>query len=77
MWLSNVKCLWLSTNTSWALVFCIYTHVCIITNYIGTINENEIYLPNKESISGHRCERTNMAYKCKIFEAVNLTLHGH
>ena len=23
------------------------------------------------------CERTNMAYKCKIFEAVNLTLHGY
>ena len=25
----------------------------------------------------HRCARTNMAFKCKIFEAVNLALHGH
>ena len=25
----------------------------------------------------HRCERSNMAYKCKISEAVNLTLHVH
>ena len=26
-------------------------------------------------LRNHRCERTNMA--CKIFKAVNLTLHGH
>ena len=24
-----------------------------------------------------RCERINLVLKCKIFEAVNLTLHGH
>ena len=24
----------------------------------------------------HRCEGINMAYKCKIFEAVNLTHNG-
>ena len=29
-------------------------------------------LPNKESVSGHRCEGTNMAYRSKIFEVVNL-----
>ena len=23
------------------------------------------------------CEIPSMAYRCKIFEAVNLTLHGH
>ena len=34
-------------------------------------------MPNKENVSDHRCERRNMAYKCKIFEAVNLTLNGH
>ena len=25
----------------------------------------------------HQCQRTDMAYKSKLFEAVKLTLHGH
>ena len=59
--------------------------VCTISKDIGRNKEKEICLPNKESISGHTYERTNMAAKCetntakncKIFEAVNLRLHGH
>ena len=40
------------------------------------ICEKKIWL-NKEYIQDHRCERTNIALKCKIYEPVNLTLHGH
>ena len=38
-------------NTSWALVFCIYMCVCIISNNIGKHEEEEMCLPNKESVS--------------------------
>ena len=31
---------------------------------------------NKEYRMDHTCEGTNMAYICKTFEPVNLTLHG-
>ena len=31
---------------------------------------------NKEFIRDHRCERTDMSYKCKIFEIVSVTLPG-
>ena len=34
-------------------------------------------LPNKEYIRDCRCERTSVAYKCKIIEAVSLTHSGH
>ena len=34
-------------------------------------------MPNKEYLRDPRCERTCMYYKCKIFEAVNFTLHGY
>ena len=34
IWLINVKHLWLSLNTSWALVFCIDTHVCTTSKVI-------------------------------------------
>ena len=33
--------------------------------------QNQIRLPSTEYQRDHRCEGTNMAYKCKIFEAVN------
>ena len=41
--------------------------MCIISEDIGMIKEKEICLPNKESISGHRCERTTMVSKCETF----------
>ena len=47
-----------------------------IENVIG-ICKKQIWLPNKEYVRDHRCERTNVAYKCKIFEAVTLRHHGH
>ena len=34
---------------------------------ISINKESEICLSKKESISGHRCERTNMATKCEMF----------
>ena len=40
VWLRNVKYLRLSLNTSWALVFCIDTHVCTISKFIGRYKEN-------------------------------------
>ena len=32
---------------------------------------------NKQYLRNHRCERTNMAYRCKMYEAVNIPLHRH
>ena len=37
----------------------------------------KICLPNEDNISDHRCERTDMAAKCKIFVTSNLTFHSH
>ena len=34
-------------------------------NFID-IGKIQIWLPNEEYIRDHRCEGTNMAYKCKI-----------
>ena len=28
----------------------------------------QILLPDKEYLSDHKCERTNMAVKCKVFQ---------
>ena len=44
----------MSFNTSWAVVFCIDTHVCTISKVIGINEEEEICLPNRETLSGHR-----------------------
>ena len=59
------------------LVFYMCTHVCTISNAIGIIKGKEVCLPNNEFISGHRCEKTHTAYKCKIFDTVSITLRGH
>ena len=32
--------------------------------------QKQICLPNKEYLSGHRLERTNIAAKCKIFVTI-------
>ena len=45
-------------------------------NFTG-ICKNQIWQPNMGYLRDHRCERKHMAYKCKIFETVNLKLHGH
>ena len=50
----NVKYLWLSLNTSWALLFFIHTCICPISRITNVIKENEICLPEKEYVSGHR-----------------------
>ena len=42
------------------------THLCTVSKDIGINKEKEVYLPNKELINGHRCERTTMTVKCKI-----------
>ena len=59
-----------------ALIFCIFTHLWKVSKDIG-INKVKICLLNKESVSGYGYERTNIAHKCKIFEAVNITFHGY
>ena len=48
VWLANVKYLWLSLITSWALVFCIDTDVFTISK------GKEIFISNKEYVRGHR-----------------------
>ena len=39
----------------------------IISKVIGINKGKEMYISDKEYISGHRCERTNISAKCKIF----------
>ena len=51
--LTNVKYLWVSLNTSWALVFCLDTHVWTISKVTGINEKNEIYPSNREYISGN------------------------
>ena len=51
-------------------------HVYTISNVIGLNKENEISLPNKESIGGHRCERTTLAAKCEMFMNVIKNIIG-
>ena len=41
--------------------------MCTISKDIGTNKEEEICLPNKESINGHKCERIGMDAKCEMF----------
>ena len=60
--LTDVTYLWLVPNTSFALVFCINTHVYNLKSYWHK-KENEVCLLNKEYINGHRWERINMATK--------------
>ena len=45
----------------------LYINVCTIPKDIGVSKERELWLPNKEPVSGQRCERTTMASKCEIF----------
>ena len=54
------------TITSFLYIFCIYTIVYTTSKDIGINKEKEICLPYRESISGHRCERTAMAAKCEM-----------
>ena len=48
IWLTHATYLWLSLNTSWALVFCIDTHLCTVFKFTGTNKGKEICLPNME-----------------------------
>ena len=50
--------------------------MCIISKDIGINKEKEIYLPNKEFVIGHRCDRTYMATKCEIFMTCSKILIG-
>ena len=47
IWLINVKYLWLSPDTSWALVFCTDINMYTISKVISVNIEKEICLPNK------------------------------
>ena len=91
LWLPNMECLknqrcegtnmaskniWgCQFNTSWTLVFCLYKHVCTISKGIGINKEEEICLPNKESIIVHSCEITTMGIKCEMFMNCSKTWH--
>ena len=44
-------------------------------NFID-ICKTQIWLSNRECYRDHRCEGTNMVYKCKIFEAAYLPFNG-
>ena len=64
--LTNVKYLRLSTEHLMHISI-LYICMCTILKNIGINKEKEMCLPNKESISGHKYERTNMATKCEMF----------
>ena len=52
------------------------THLCTISKAIVVNKEKEICLQNKECISGHICERTNMDAKCEMFMHCNKNFIG-
>ena len=41
--------------------------MCTISKDICINKENKICVPNRESISGHRCKRTYMTTECEMF----------
>ena len=49
-----------------------HTQVGTILKDIIIKKGKEICLPNKEYLRHHRCERTKMAHKGKIFETVSM-----
>ena len=51
----------------------LYIYLCVHKD-IGIKKEKETCLPNKESVSVDRCERTDMVAKCEIFMNCNKTL---
>ena len=45
----------------------LHLYMCVqFQNILAYNEENKFCLPNKESISGHRFEKTNMAVKCEM-----------
>ena len=50
--------------------------MCTISKDIGINKEKEMFLPNKESISGHRCERKNVEVKCEMFVNCSINVLG-
>ena len=50
--------------------------MCTILKDIGISKEKGMYLPSKESISGHRCERINRDIKYKMFMNCNKNIIG-
>ena len=67
IWLTNVK--YLRCQPELFMGFSIlYRYTCdTISKDTGINKEKETCQPSKESIMGHRCERTNMGAKCEIF----------
>ena len=45
----------------------LYVYTCTISKDNGLDKEKQICLSNRESLSGHRCERRKMAAKCEMF----------
>ena len=41
------------------------------------IDIGKVWLPNMEHLMDYRCGGKSMAYECKIFQAVKITLHGY
>ena len=50
--------------------------MCTISKDIGLNKKIQIYLPNKESMSGSRCEKMNMATKCEMSMNFNESIIG-
>ena len=54
---------------------CVCVCVCTISKDIGIKKEEEICMPKEESISWHRCERTNVA--ARIMDVKEQILHAN
>ena len=50
--------------------------MCTMSKDVGIKDRNAICSPSKESIIGHRYERTNMVAKCEMFMNCNKTFIG-
>ena len=53
--------------------------MCTISKDIGINKGKEIYLSNKELVSGHRCEKnkcTDVAAKCEMFMTCSKNIVG-
>ena len=64
IWFKNVTYLWLLLNASWALVFCMDTHVCTISKVIG-INDGKRNMFVKQRIHKWSYMRKNK-YGCQM-----------
>ena len=85
IWLTDVKHLKLSNGCFMLITFFVCMHMCVQfqCEMLMIAAKTQWLLQSSYKTSKHgilkddRYEGINMAYKCKVFKAVNLTFQGH